>query len=254
MKERKAAAMQLVSDVVQATPELQGMPKNKYNQAGNQIAQRVAGGEAVDPVDVVRTVLGVERVAPAAPVAAPITPVATPTAPVAAPTPQFDITPIQVAPTRAERVAAAKPIINDIIDANYGDVMVPGKVTNQIATQMAQRAARKEVFNPTEIVQSVLTERGLVPEVAVPEVAAPEVAAPGTSRTTIDIPSEAAGWRHNKLIAGSRSSEVLNTRKGQCNSTNPHRSCISTIQCPLSRNSRPCNGVSCCATGNRWYR
>jgi hypothetical protein len=171
MKERKAAAMQLVSDVVQATPELQGMPKNKYNQAGNQIAQRVAGGEAVDPVDVVRTVLGVERVAPAAPVAAP-------TVPVAAPTPQFDITPIQVAPTRAERVAAAKPIINDIIDANYGDVMVPGKVTNQIATQMAQRAARKEVFNPTNIVQSVLAEKGLIPEVAAPEMAAPEMAAP----------------------------------------------------------------------------
>lgn len=78
---------------------------------------------------------------------------------------QFDpaTLPIYEASTITERKAAAKPVINDIIDANYGDVVVPAKLTNQIATQMAQRAARKEVFNPTEIVQSVLTENGIAP-------------------------------------------------------------------------------------------
>lgn len=79
---------------------------------------------------------------------------------------EFDpvILPIYEAPKMADRKAAAKPIINDIIDANLGDITVPAKVTNQIATQMAQRAARKEVFNPTELTLSVLAENGVTPE------------------------------------------------------------------------------------------
>jgi hypothetical protein len=94
-----------------------------------------------------------------------------------APATQFDpITlPIYEAPKMADRKAAAKPIIASIIDANLGDVAVPAKVTNQIATQMAQRAARKEVFDPTELTMSVLAERGIA---AAPVVTAPEVAAP----------------------------------------------------------------------------
>lgn len=102
---------------------------------------------------------------------------------------QFDpITlPIYEAPNMAARKAAAKPIINDIIDANLGDIAVPAKVTNQIATQMAQRAARKEVFNPTELTMSVLADNGIV---AAPEVAAPEVAMPvSTAPAAPAVPS-----------------------------------------------------------------
>ena len=80
--------------------------------------------------------------------------------------------PIYEAPNMAARKVAAKPIIGSIIDANYGDLTVPAKVTNQIATQMAQRAARKEVFDPAEVVQSALVENGLAPAVT-PEVVTP---------------------------------------------------------------------------------
>lgn len=86
--------------------------------------------------------------------------------------------PIYEAPTIAARRAAAKPIINDIIDTNYGDITVPAKVTNQIATQMAQRAARQEVFNPVDIVHSVLVEKGVVPETVAPEGVPPSVIPP----------------------------------------------------------------------------
>lgn len=85
--------------------------------------------------------------------------------------------PIYEASTRKDRVAAAIPIINNIIDTTYGDVVVPKTVATQMATQMAQRAARQEPFNPTEIVQSVLVEKGLVPKAAAPEVTGERYAA-----------------------------------------------------------------------------
>lgn len=71
--------------------------------------------------------------------------------------------PIYEAPNMAARKAAAKPVVMDILQSIPGvaDLKIPAKVTNQAATQMAQRAARKETFNPTEIVQSVLTENGI---------------------------------------------------------------------------------------------
>jgi hypothetical protein len=104
---------------------------------------------------------------------------------------QFDpITlPIYEAPKMADRKAVAKPIIASIIDTTLGDVVVPAKITNQIATQMAQRAARKEVFDPVELTMSVLAEQGIVaaPEVTAPEVAAPETVAPeGVAPTAVE--------------------------------------------------------------------
>lgn len=60
LKDRKSVAMQVTSDIVQATPELQGLPKNKYNQAATQMAQAAAKGEQFDPVDVLYKVAGIE--------------------------------------------------------------------------------------------------------------------------------------------------------------------------------------------------
>jgi hypothetical protein len=109
---------------------------------------------------------------------------------------QFDpvTLPIYEASNMTERKKAAKPVINDIIDATLGDVVVPAKVTNQIATQMAQRAARKEVFDPTELTMSVLVEQGIVeaPELPVPEAVAPELAAPEAVAPELAAPEAVA--------------------------------------------------------------
>ena len=64
LKDRKSAAMQITSDVVQEIPELQGLPKNKYVQAAGQMAQAAAKGEQFDPVDVLYKVAEIERPAP----------------------------------------------------------------------------------------------------------------------------------------------------------------------------------------------
>jgi hypothetical protein len=93
---------------------------------------------------------------------------------------QFDpvTLPIYEASNMTERKKAAKPIINGIIDAVAGDAVVPAKVVNQAATQMAQRAARNEVFNAAEVVRDVLTanEIAVAPEVAAQEDIAPTLA------------------------------------------------------------------------------
>lgn len=110
---------------------------------------------------------------------------------VAAPATEFDpiLLPVYEAPNMAERKKAAKSIIGGIIDQTAGDVVVPAKVTNQIATQMAQRAARREVFDPVEITQSVLTEQGII---AAPKVEQPMGERPGTFRTVTNINGQQA--------------------------------------------------------------
>jgi hypothetical protein len=64
LQDRKDAADMLISDVVQTTPELQGLPASKYNQAANQMAQAAARGEQFDPIDIVYSVAGIEPAAP----------------------------------------------------------------------------------------------------------------------------------------------------------------------------------------------
>ena len=83
LKDRKSAAMQVTSDIVQEVPELQGLSKNKYNQAATQMANAAAKGTQFDPLDVLYKVAGIEPAATAPEVAAPE--VAAP-APIAEPT------------------------------------------------------------------------------------------------------------------------------------------------------------------------
>ena len=63
LKDRKSAADMLVSDVVQATPELQGLDKKTYNTAATQMAKSAARGEQFDPVEVMYNVAGIEPAA-----------------------------------------------------------------------------------------------------------------------------------------------------------------------------------------------
>lgn len=72
LKDRKAAADMLISDVVQSTPELQGLSKKTYTTAANQMAKSAARGEQFDPISVVYNVAGIEP-APVPEVAAPET-------------------------------------------------------------------------------------------------------------------------------------------------------------------------------------
>lgn len=63
LKDRKAAADMLISDMVQETPELQGLPKKTYGTAATQMAQAAARGEQFDPIAVMYDVAGVEPAA-----------------------------------------------------------------------------------------------------------------------------------------------------------------------------------------------
>jgi len=60
MKERKAAAMQLVSDVTMENPQFQGLLPKQYTAAATRIAQTVARGGDVDPLAVLAEVSGVQ--------------------------------------------------------------------------------------------------------------------------------------------------------------------------------------------------
>ena len=64
LADRKFAATQVALDIMRATPELQGLPASKYNQAANQMAQAAARGEQFDPLDVVYNVAEIKRPAP----------------------------------------------------------------------------------------------------------------------------------------------------------------------------------------------
>jgi hypothetical protein len=64
LADRKFAATQVALDIMRATPELQGLPASKYNQAANQMAQAAARGEQFDPIDIVYSVAGIEPAAP----------------------------------------------------------------------------------------------------------------------------------------------------------------------------------------------
>jgi hypothetical protein len=63
LADRKFAATQVALDIMRATPELQGLPASKYNQAANQMAQAAARGEQFDPIDIVYSVAGIEPAA-----------------------------------------------------------------------------------------------------------------------------------------------------------------------------------------------
>lgn len=69
-KARKPLAMQLVSDVVQANPDLQGLSNNKYSQAANQMVLAAARNSIFDPVAIVRGVAPKVKTAPETPEAA----------------------------------------------------------------------------------------------------------------------------------------------------------------------------------------
>lgn len=73
LKDRKFAATQVAMDIMRATPELQGLPASKYNQAANQMAKSAARGEQFDPVEVMYNVAGIEPAAMPEPAAAPET-------------------------------------------------------------------------------------------------------------------------------------------------------------------------------------
>ena len=102
-KERTSAAKYIASDIVIATPELQGLPAKTYGQAVNQMVNAASRGEQFDPVDIIYKVAEIERPAPAAPAPA-FEPMAAPAVPAA---PSVDE--VAVAPVKAAIEAAAAP-------------------------------------------------------------------------------------------------------------------------------------------------
>jgi hypothetical protein len=172
-KARKPLALQLVSDVVQAMPELQGLPKNKYNQAANQMVQAAARGEQFDPVAIVQGVAPKVKVAPTT-VVEPAPALELPAAPAA---PAIDG--VAVAPVKAAIEAAAAPA-----------PVAPGVVPS-----LAQSAARELGITPTVAPPPApVAATPAAPAVpaapapaAPPEVVAPEVAAPEAAPTVIKL-------------------------------------------------------------------
>jgi hypothetical protein len=101
-KERTSAAKYIASDIVIATPELQGLPAKTYGQAVNQMVNAASRGEQFDPVDIIYKVAEIERPAPApAPVFEPMAAPAVPAAP--------SVDEVAVAPVKAAIEAAAAP-------------------------------------------------------------------------------------------------------------------------------------------------
>jgi len=107
-----------------------------------------------------------------------------------------DAVSIYEAASPKERMAAAKVVANRAVDTipEYINVPVPAKVITQAAIQMAQRAARGEIFDPTVVVKDVLVTNNIAPAAPVVEEAvAPEpvvkqpAAGPGyTVETAVD--------------------------------------------------------------------
>jgi hypothetical protein len=120
------------------------------------------------------------------PVAAPaVEPVA---APVVEPAPEIEAAPavepaplaaVYDAPNMSARIAAAKPIVSNIIESIPGmvDVKVPTKLVSAAANQIARLAANQQTFDPVEIVTNALTASGVVPN-PIEAAPAPEPVAP----------------------------------------------------------------------------
>jgi len=152
LKERTSAARQIVSDIAIAMPELQALPKGKYNQAATQMAKSAARGEQFDPVDVVYSVAGIERPAPVAPAPTPVPAPEVPAAP--------SVDEVAVAPVKAAIEAATTPA-----------PPAPGAVPS-----LALTSAREVGITPVVAAPEV----GITPEVAAPP-------APPATRTMNDL-------------------------------------------------------------------
>jgi hypothetical protein len=167
-KERTSAAKYIASDIVIATPELQGLPAKTYGQAVNQMVNAASRGEQFDPVDIIYKVAEIERPAPAAPAPA-FEPMAAPVVPAA---PSVDD--VAVAPVKAAIEAAAAPT----------------PTASPIPT-LAQASAREVGITPTPPppVAAASTPPPATPDITAPPVAAaPDITAPPTPPpTTPDI-------------------------------------------------------------------
>ena len=166
-KERTSAAKYIASDIVIATPELQGLPAKTYGQAVNQMVNAASRGEQFDPVDIIYKVAEIERPAPAAPAPA-FEPMAAPVVPAA---PSVDE--VAVAPVKAAIEAAAAPT----------------PTASPIPT-LAQASAREVGITPTPPpVTAAPTPPPATPDITAPPVAAaPDITAPPTPPpTTPDI-------------------------------------------------------------------
>ena len=80
--------------------------------------------------------------------------------------------PIYDAPDMAARKVVAKPVAISTMESILGDAKATKKLTdsvvNQATTQMAQRAARNEAFDPVEIVQNLMVAKKIVPAPVAP--------------------------------------------------------------------------------------
>jgi len=103
------------------------------------------------------------------------------------------------APNMAARVAAAKPIVFNIIESIPGmaDVKVPTKLVSTAANQIARLAANQQTFDPVQIVTRALTASGVTPNpveaAPAPEPVAPSVedvaTAPEAAPAFVDVPA-----------------------------------------------------------------
>ena len=172
-KERTSAAKYIASDIVIATPELQGLPAKTYGQAVNQMVNAASRGEQFDPVDIIYKVAEIERPAPAAPAPA-FEPMAAPAVPAA---PSVDE--VAVAPVKAAIEAAAAPT----------------PTAGPIPT-LAQASAREVGITPTPPppppVQAAPPPAAPVTPPALPEMAAPTITPPPAAPVTPPAPPEMA--------------------------------------------------------------
>jgi len=171
-KERTSAAKYIASDIVIATPELQGLPAKTYGQAVNQMVNAASRGEQFDPVDIIYKVAEIERPAPAAPTPA-FEPTAAPSVPAA---PSVDD--VAVAPVKAAIEAAAAPT----------------PTASPIPT-LAQASAREVGITPTPPppVAAAPTPPPATPDITAPPVAAaPDITAPPVAAAPTPLPAAPA--------------------------------------------------------------
>jgi hypothetical protein len=168
LEDRKAAADMLISDVVQAVPELQGLDTKVYGTAARQIAQSAARGEQFDPLDVMYNVAGIEPVA--------VPEVVIPEVP----TPSIDE--VAVAPVKAALEATIAPT----------PTAGPVPTIAQASAQQLGITPTPEVIAPPEMVEPEMAAPEIptaepTPEMAAPEIptVTPEMAAPEIPMPTV---------------------------------------------------------------------
>jgi hypothetical protein len=185
LEDRKAAADMLISDVVQAVPELQGLDTKVYGTAARQIAQSAARGEQFDPLDVVYNVAGIE---PAA------LEVAGPSIDEVAVAPVKAALEAAVAPTPA---AGTIPTIAQASAQQLGITPTPEVIAPPEMVEPEMAAPEIPTAEPTPEMAApeipTVTPEMAAPEIPMPtvtpEMAAPEMAAPTPQEILADIES-----------------------------------------------------------------